>query len=266
MRAQRARVSPADVGLPEVAGRRVTGLRREEVAVLSGISVDYYTRLEQGRERTPSAQVVESICNALGLSPDARAHAYRLAHFAPSTQPAGEQVSAELLQLMEAFPSAAAYVVNPAFRVLAANATGAALIGPTQFEHGTLSYVFLDPSAKHYFGNWDVVARASVSALRLAAGYARPHPEVPPLVDRLLRESPEFVRLWDDQTVAGLSVTEKTIHHPDVGRLTLVYQTFDVRDSPGQQLTIATAKRGSAASADALALLGSLHATRSAWR
>lgn len=230
------------------------------------MSADYYARLEQGRERTPSAQVVEAICTALRLSPDARAHGYRLAHLAPTTQPAGEEVSAELLRLMDAFPASAAYVVNPAFRVLAANATAAALIGPTQFEHGTLSYVFLGPSAKSYFGNWDVVARASVSALRLAEGYARPHPGVPPLVERLLRESSEFAQLWADQTVAGLSVTEKTINHPDVGRLELVYQTFDVRDAPGQQLTVATARAGSDASADALALLGTLHATRVAQR
>lgn len=263
LRAQRSRVAPADVGLPDVAGRRVAGLRREEVAVLAGVSVDYYTRLEQGRERTPSAQVVDAICGALRLSPDARQHAYRLAKLAPTIQQPPGTVSAELLQLMDAFPGAAAYVVDPAFRVIATNATAQALLGPTQLEAGGLEYIFLEPSAHDYFVEWDVVARASVSALRLAAGYATPHPDVPPLVERLLRESQTFAALWADHTVAGLNITYKVIDHPDVGRIELTYQTLDVRDAPGQQLTVATAPVGSP-SADALALLGTIDATRRA--
>lgn len=263
LRAQRARVAPVDVGLPDVAGRRVTGLRREEVAVLAGVSVDYYTRLEQGRERTPSAQVVDAICGALRLSPDARQYAYQLAKLAPTIEPASGTVSSELLQLMDAFPGAAAYVVNPAFRVIAANATARALLGPTQLTAGGLEYIFLEPDARDYFVEWDVVARASVSALRLAAGFAVPFPAVPPLVGRLLRESSDFAALWADHTVSGLNITYKVINHPDVGRIELTYQTLDVRDAPGQQLTVATAPVGSP-SADALALLGTIEATRRA--
>ena len=263
LRAQRARVAPVDVGLPDIAGRRVTGLRREEVAVLAGVSVDYYTRLEQGRERTPSAQVVDAICGALRLSPDARQHAYRLAKLAPTFQPPPGTVSPELVQLMDAFPGAAAYVVDPAFRVIAANASARALLGPTQLEAGGLEYIFLEPSARDYFVEWDVVARASVGAIRLAAGFASPHPAVPPLVERLLRESSDFAALWADHTVSGLNITYKVINHPDVGRVKLTYQTLDVRDAPGQQLTVATAPVGSP-SADALALLGTIDATRQA--
>lgn len=263
LRAQRARVAPVDVGLPDVAGRRVAGLRREEVAVLAGVSVDYYTRLEQGRERTPSAQVVDAICGALLLSPDARQHAYRLARLAPTFQPPPGTVSPELLQLMDAFPGAAAYVVDPAFRVIAANATARVLLGPKQLGAGGLEYIFLEPSARDYFVEWDVVARASVSAIRLAAGFAVPYPAVPPLVERLLRESTDFAALWADHTVAGLNTTYKVINHPDVGRVELTYQTLDVRDAPGQQLTVATAPVGSP-SADALALLGTIDATRRA--
>lgn len=235
LRAQRARVAPAEVGLPHVSGRRVAGLRREEVAVLAGVSVDYYTRLEQGRERTPSAQVVDAICGALRLSPDGRQHAYRLARLAPTVQPPPAVVSDDLLQLMGAFPGAAAYVVDPAFHVIAANPTAKSLLGPTQLEAGGLEFIFLEPAARTYFVEWDVVARASVSALRLAAGYASPHPDVPPLILRLLRESPDFGALWSDHTVAGLNITYKVIDHPDVGRMELTYQTLDVRDAPGQQ-------------------------------
>jgi transcriptional regulator with XRE-family HTH domain len=263
LKAQRARVAPADVGLPNVGGRRVEGLRREEVAVLAGVSVDYYARLEQGRERTPSAQVVDAICGALRLSSDGRNHAYRLARLAPSVQPQPGTVSTELLQLMDAFPGAAAYVVDPAFHVIATNATAAALLGPTQLEAGGLEYIFLDRGARAYFVEWDVIARASVSALRLAAGFAPPHPDVLPLVHRLLAESPSFASLWADHTVAGLNITYKVIDHPDVGRIELTYQTLDVRDAPGQQLTVATAPAGSP-SADKLALLGAVHATRRA--
>lgn len=263
LRAQRSRVAPADVGLPDIAGRRVTGLRREEVAVLAGVSVDYYTRLEQGRERTPSAQVVDAISSALRLAPDARQHAYRLARLAPSVQPAGDEVSPELLQLMDAFPNSAAYVVDAAFRVLATNSTARALLGQTQIEDGALEFIFMNPAARAYFVEWDVVARASVSALRLAAGYSSPHPALLPLIARLRRESDDFAALWDDHTVAGLSITYKVINHPDVGRMELTYQTLDVRDAPGQQLTVATAAAGSA-SADALALLGAVDATRRA--
>src|SRR3546814_800063 len=128
---------------------------------------------------------------------------------------------------MNAFSAAAAYVVDPAFRVIATNATARALLGPTQLAAGGLEYIFLEPDARRYFVEWDVVARASVSALRLAAGYVRPHPDVPPLIERLLRDSGDFPDLWADHTVAGLNITFKVIDHPDVGRMELTYQTFD---------------------------------------
>lgn len=262
LRAQRSRITPADVGLPHVGGRRVNGLRREEVAVLAGVSADYYARLEQGRERTPSTPVVEALATALRLSPDARNHVFRLARLSPGAQPVPGPVSDELMQLMDAFPHAAAYVIDPGFQIIAANATARALLGESQLADGAMDFVFLDPAARAYFQNWDLVARAAVSALRLAAGFSPPHPAVLPLIVRLRAESAEFAGYWEDHTVAGLSMTEKTINHPDVGRLTLTYQTLDVRDAPGQQLTVATATPGSP-SADALALLGALEATRS---
>ncbi|GGL07003.1 helix-turn-helix transcriptional regulator [Nocardia jinanensis] len=261
LRAQRAKVTPAETGLPIVGGRRVPGLRREEVAVLAGVSADYYTRLEQGRERAPSAQVVDALCEALRLAPDAREHVFRLAKLTPSVRRTEEMVAPELLQTMDAFPHAAAYVTNAAFRVLAANPTAAALIAPVQGDGNVLRTIFLDKAARDYYLNWDDVARAAVSALRLAHGFVPPHPEVSDLVSGLYGGSSAFRGLWDDQTVAGLTMTRKSIHHPDVGLLHLNYQTFDVRSAPGQQLTVATAAADSP-SADALALLGALHVTR----
>jgi transcriptional regulator with XRE-family HTH domain len=262
LRAQRARVTPQEAGLPAVSGRRVAGLRREEVAVLSGVSADYYARLEQGRERTPSAQVVDAICQALRLTPDGRAHAFRLAKLSPSCGRIGESVSPELLQTMNAFPHAIAYVTNPALRILVANPAAEAFIAPLQRrDTNVLAAIFLDPVAREFYVNWAEVSKASVSALRLSDGFNPPHPEVAELVERLYRDSAAFRELWDDQTVEGLTTTRTTIRHPDVGLLQLSHQVFDVRSSPGQQLTVVTAAAGSA-SADALELLGTLAATR----
>ncbi|MET0901365.1 MAG: helix-turn-helix transcriptional regulator, partial [Mycobacterium sp.] len=243
LRAQRARVTPQEAGLPAVSGRRVAGLRREEVAVLSGVSADYYARLEQGRERTPSAQVVDAISQALRLTTDAREHAFRLAKLSPHSARTGDVVSQELLQTMHAFPQAIAYVTNPALRILAANPAAAAFIAPMRRrESHVLAAIFLDPVARTFYVNWDEVSRAYVSALRLAEGFVPRHREVTELVERLYGESQAFRELWDDQTVEGLTATQRTIRHPEVGLLQLSYQTFDVRNVPGQQLTVATAK------------------------
>ena len=261
LRAQRARVSPREVGLSTGGDRRVSGLRREEVAVLAGVSADYYTRLEQGRERTPSAQVVDALCTAFRLGPDARDHAFRLAKLSPTAPGAVEEVSPELLQMIDGFPHAAAYVTNPALRVLATNPAAAALIAPIRQPRGILGTIFLSDVAREYYVNWDLVARTSVDALRHSAGFVPPHPEVPELVERLHHDSADFRRMWDEQNVSGLALTRLAIRHPDVGPMDLIYQAFDVRSAPGQQLTVVTAEPGSP-SADAMALLATLDVTR----
>jgi transcriptional regulator with XRE-family HTH domain len=261
LRAQRARVTPDEAGLRSVGSRRVSGLRREEVAVLAGVSADYYARLEQGRERAPSPQLLDAVCRALLLNPDARDHVFRLARLAPTTRVTDEKPTAHLRQLLDSFPKSAAYVVNPAFRVIAANDIAAGLIAPAHHDSQVMHYLFLDPSASAYFVQWDEVARAAVSAIRLAAGFTPPHPEVAALVRRLYVRSPAFAEMWDDRTVRGLTTVHKYIRHPAVGDLELWYQSFDVREAPGLQLTVATAEPGSP-SEDALALLGSLEVTQ----
>lgn len=263
LRAQRARVTPAEAGLRSVGSRRVSGLRREEVAVLAGVSADYYARLEQGRERAPSPQLLDAVCRALLLGHDARDHAFRLARLAPATRVTTEEPSCHLRQLLDSFPKAAAYVVNPAFRVIAANDIATGLIAPAHRENQVLEFLFLNPTAADYFVQWEDVARSAVSAIRLAAGYSPPHPEVAMLVRRLYARSPAFAAMWDDRTVQGLTTVHKLIRHPAVGQLELSYQTFDVREAPGLQLTVATAEPGSSSEV-ALALLGSLAATQRA--
>jgi transcriptional regulator with XRE-family HTH domain len=260
LRANRARLDPTVAGLHGGGSRRVAGLRREEVAVLAGVSADYYARLEQGRERNPSAQVLDAIGRALRLDADARGHVYRLAGLNPNPAPAGSRdlVDPALLQLLDSFPAAAAYVLSPSFTVLAKNAVAAALLSPFTGTDNMLRVLFQHPEARTVFVEWPIVVRATVHALRLNAGYNPRDPEICALVDELAGV-PEFRSLWDDQTVSGLARAYKVFVHPEVGRVELTYQTFEVRDAPGQQLLVGTPAPGSR-SADAIALLGSLHA------
>jgi len=259
LRAYRARIEPEDVGLPGGGSRRVAGLRREEVAVLAGISSDYYTRLEQGRERNPSTQVLDAIGHALKFDADARGHSYRLAGLNPSRAANGTRdlVHPTLLRLLDSFPSAAAYVLSPVFDVLATNTVAAALLAPFAGTRNMVRVLFGHPDARTVFVEWPVVAEATVHALRLNAGHYPDDHEIRALVDELTRTSPEFRSLWQDQKVRGLARAYKVFVHPEVGRIELTYQTFDVRDAPGQQLLVGTPEPGSR-SAEALAYLSAV--------
>lgn len=260
LRARRGDVSPATAGLPTSGVRRVPGLRREEVALLAGVSADYYVRLEQGRERHPSAQVVDALARALRLAPDAREHLHRLAGLTPRTVPtyAPEQVDPQLRHLLDMWPANPALVLGRAYDVLAENALGAALFGPT----ANLAFkVFLDPSARSFYPDWPTAAASTAAGLRLASGAAPHDPVLSRVVTTLLRESPDFRALWSRHDARAKAAGTKSLLHPEVGPLTLTMQTFDVRAAPGQELVVYHAAPGSR-SAEALTLLGTLTATR----
>ncbi|OKK17193.1 XRE family transcriptional regulator [Streptomyces sp. CB00455] len=262
LRAQRARLRPVDVALASHGRRRVAGLRREEVAVLAGMNADYYARLEQGRERSPSPQVLEALGGALRMDAASRDHLYRLAHTLPAdraAQPA-ETVAPALRQLLEGYAHTPAFVLNPALDLLAANPSADALFAPFHPADNLARMTFLDPAAGTFYAQRHEAAEAVAASLQRATGLYPHYPRLRELVRTLSAASEEFAALCSSYAVYGKTGGAKELVHPAVGRLSLTYQCFDVRAAPGQELVVYHAEPDSPSS-EALSLLGSLHAT-----
>ncbi|MFJ2027684.1 helix-turn-helix domain-containing protein [Streptomyces sp. NPDC087897] len=265
LRTRRARLQPQDVGLPEFGRhRRVPGLRREELAQLAGVSVAYYTRLEQGNGRNVSAEVLDAIARALRLTDAEHAHLTHLARPArhkKKRRPARVQrVRTGLLYLLDSMEGIPAYVTGARSDILAWNPMAAAVFGDwgalPPAERNWARLVFLSPAYRDLFVHWDSKASDMVSYLRLYAGCHPDDPELSALVGELSVKSDEFRRLWATHNVKEKGHGTKLVRHPLAGELTLAYETLNLPDDEEQHLVTYHAEPGSE-SAGGLRLLAS---------
>ena len=262
LRARRALVTPDDVGLPDLGRRRVAGLRREELALLAGVSVDYYVRLEQGRDTHPSEQVLDALARALCLDHDTTAHLHDLARPAPRRRrprERPERVRPGVLRLRESWSAIPAFVLGRRMDVLAFNALAGMLHDGFRTERNMVRLVFLDPAARDTFPDFDGVAQETVATLRAAAGADLDDPRLVELVGELSLKSDDFRRLWARHEVREKASGTKRMLHPMVGEIVLGYETLRVNDAPEQLVVGYHAEPGSA-SERALALLGAMAA------
>ncbi|MFB7631111.1 helix-turn-helix domain-containing protein [Streptomyces sp. NPDC056149] len=252
LRSRRARVQPQDVGLPAASRRRVPGLRREELALLAGVSVDYYVRLEQGRSGNVSPQVLDSVAAALRLSATERQHLYALVHAgAEGPKPPSQQVRSGLHHVLESLEHAPAYVVGRRLQVLAWNRMARVLIADfprlPEAQRNLARLTFLDETSRHRYVNWQRKADDTVAFLRVDAGRHPDDEELADLIDELSTRSEDFRRMWADHTIRDETHGDKPLYHPLVGPLALKFETFRIPDSPDQALTLYTAAPGSPA-------------------
>lgn len=262
LRARRELLRPQDAGLPAGQGRRrVPGLRREELALLAGISADYYLRLEQGRDRRPSPQVLDALAGALGLDEAARAHLHRLAkqEQQPRRRPrrAPERVVPGLRRLLESAFGAPAYVQGRLMDVLAANGLAQALSPAYAPGTNVVRAMFLEPGLAQTHGVGEHDLAGLVACLRRQVGPDVDDPRLTELVGELSVRSEPFRRLWARQDVRAPARGPLRLHHPQVGPLELHYEKLLVPDARDQQLVVLSAEPGSP-SAEALTLLGAL--------
>ena len=277
---RRAKVTPQMAGLPVVGGnRRVPGLRREEVAMLAGVSVDYYTRLERGRAAGASEEVLDALASALLLDDAERQHLFDLARSVSSTgrarrrRPrAGRTALRPGVQWLLDSMTAPALVADSLSNYVASNLMARALYSPmfldpapqaTGREVNMARFVFLDPRSRDFFPNWDSGAEDLVAMLRLAAGAGPTDPRLTALVGELSTHSREFSRLWARHDVRYVCRGEKVIRHPVVGELRLAYEPMPLTTAPGMRMTAYAVEPGSP-SQDALQLLASWAATEPA--
>ncbi|PHP53068.1 helix-turn-helix domain-containing protein [Actinomyces ruminis] len=274
---RRAKVTPQMVGLPVVAGhRRVPGLRREEVAMLAGVSVDYYTRLERGNAAGVSEEVLDALASALLLDDAERQH---LVDLARAVAPTGRMrrrrgrtkscaVRPDTQWLLDAMPTPAA-VRNGSGDYVAANTMARALYSPmfvdplpeVAAKHPNMArFVFLDPRAHTFFPNWQAGAEDLVAMLRLSAGEDPTDSCLQALIGELCTRSREFADLWARHDVRYVCRSEKVVNHPIVGEIHLCYEPAAMATTPGMTMLIYGVEPGSP-SAEALRLLSSWAAT-----
>lgn len=246
LRARREQLRPDDVGLPSTTRRRTPGLRREEVAVLAGVSVEYLTRLEQGRDVKPSADVIDALATALRLTDDERTYLTTIAMagtaraLCPTLTTMNPQVAPNVRTILERLDPTPAFVSSPATDVLAGNAAWRALVEPLGMLTGDppnlALYVFASPRAPEVLSEWTRVADEYVSQLRSASLRWGQDPTFESLLERL-GTVPEFARRWSSHRVSEHHRGMTLLRHPDVGELRLRFEALQLPDDADQRLT-----------------------------
>jgi transcriptional regulator with XRE-family HTH domain len=267
---RRARITPEQAGLPAYGGnRRVAGLRREEVALLAGVSIDYYVRLERGRAAGASESVLEGIARALQLDEAERSHLFDLARSAAPTpraprRPVAQQVRPSVRRILDSMAATPAYIRNARLDILAANQLGAALFAPVLASPAkpvnNARFLFLDPAAPEFYPDWERQAQDVVAMLRTEAGRTPHDKALANLIGELSTRSDNFRTWWAAHNVRFHRTGVKRFHHPEVGDLTLTYEALDLAADAGLRVSAYTAEPGSP-SDDALKVLASWAAT-----
>jgi transcriptional regulator with XRE-family HTH domain len=273
LRSRRERISPLDVGLPGANSRRRTpGLRREEVATLAGVSIDYYTKLERGRERHPSGPVLDALAAVLQLNEPERQHLAALAaHVAgvyagaadpgQAHRPCLRDTARQVLEAVRPGPAVAVSRIND---LLGANPAGLALfhgLADWPAENRNLSrYMFLHPAARTLWVDWEDIAIGHVAHLHAIAGQHPDAPDITALASELQAASPDFARIWDRYEVKPRTTGDKHYQHPLVGRMSLSYESLPLAGTDGQRLIIYLAAPGTP-DHDAMVLLDLLART-----
>ncbi|MEU8527739.1 MULTISPECIES: helix-turn-helix transcriptional regulator [Streptomyces] len=246
LRSRRGRITPEQAGLPaDGRVRRVPGLRRDEAARLAGVSTEYYTRLEQGRARNPSPEVVEALANALRLDPSEREHLTDLlsrptaARRGPTSP---QRVRPGLHLMLHTLEHVPAFVLGRRTDVLAANRLAREVL--TDFDalpapsRNLARYYLLDPEARERVGDWERIAAETVAMLRLDAGRNPHDKQLADLVGELTLRCPEFTAWWNDHRVLRRTHGEKHYHHPLVGELRFSYESFQAPGDTDQTLCV----------------------------
>lgn len=264
LRARRERVTPQQAGVPNAGARRVPGLRREEVALLAGISADYYLRLEQGRDRNPSPQVLEALARVLLLDDDQFAHLVRLVTKAPQRRrrPFDRCPPIGAVKLLSSI-ALPAFIENQYFDVLASNALARA-VNPRHAVGGNqLRDMFLDPAARDLYPDWAASTECLVANLRQAVGNDVDDPRFIELTEELSLASPRFRQLWARNEVRRQAGSVTRFNHPQVGQLNLNRERMSIDGADGMMLVVFHPEPGSSDAAK-LTLLASAAQPRAA--
>lgn len=242
LRSRRERVTPAEAGLPVTGRRRTPGLRREEIALLAGISATWYTYLEQGRDVRPSDQVLSALASALRLTDHEREHLFQLAGEGGGEEPDEPE---RLLAGVAAVPSLVepnpAYVTGLGYDVLSHNAAAAELFTGITACPNLARWMFTDPEARRVLVDWEREAQDLLARLRAAAGRHPSHPRFVRLVDELHAASPEVRSWWPRYDIKASRAGTKRLRHPRLGPVTMTHTAFHVADHPEQTLVIYSA-------------------------